>query len=200
MCAIRMTGFLLPFPFTRAMNAARPGAGSKICVSTPAAVSTLSRYFATCISFPGGFTVLMRISRWRCSTVCGRTRSQSGSCAMTGMMGVKKRAVRSRRDAGRGTREADQLARGATATRRVVRLPAARTPRAARPLPAARARFTPPTGAIPSRARAARTRAGARRRARRAPGRARAAPRRRADSRSMGPLADCGTSPRRTAR
>jgi hypothetical protein len=43
MCPMSTTGRRLPFPLSRATSAARPGAGSKRCVSIPAALKTLSR-------------------------------------------------------------------------------------------------------------------------------------------------------------
>ena len=69
MCAMMRTGRLLPLPFNRATSAPRPGVGSKSCVSIPAALSVLSRYRATGISLPGGFTVFMRIIACRCASV-----------------------------------------------------------------------------------------------------------------------------------
>jgi len=84
MCPMISTGFFDPFPFSTATSDPRPGAGSKRCVSIPAARIVLSRYFATGSSLPGGFVVFMRIIACRCSSVSLLAEDQSGSWASTG--------------------------------------------------------------------------------------------------------------------
>ena len=67
----------------------------------PAAFRVVSRNFATCISFPGGFTVFMRIIVWRLASVSRCDVAQSGSCAASGAV---ERVMRRSATWGRGRR------------------------------------------------------------------------------------------------
>src|SRR5688500_8807320 len=77
MWAIIMTGRPTLELFNRATSAARPGAGSRSVVWMPAPRRTSSRYRATPSSRPGGFTVSMRMSAWRCAMHSQSAPSQS---------------------------------------------------------------------------------------------------------------------------